>query len=142
MVAVDHKTLRALQGYLDLAYRLGRLLAQWQSSGPAACKLVYRGEITQKNTKLLTASFCAGLLEGAMDDDVNIVNAEMLLRERGVRLTEETDPEPGAFSSSMAAELLIDNTPFTVAGTLFGNNMPRLIRLGTYRLEAYLDAIC
>ena len=28
---------------------------------------------------------------------------------------------------------------FEAAGTLFGNNMPRLVRLGESRLEAYLD---
>jgi D-3-phosphoglycerate dehydrogenase len=139
MAAVDQKTLRAMQGYLDLAFRLGRLLAQWQSSGPSAVKLQYRGEIATKNTKLLSASFCAGLLEGAMNEEVNVVNAEMLLRERGVRLHEEAQTEPGAFSSSMGAELQTETASFTVAGTLFGNNMPRLIRLENYRLEAYLD---
>ena len=138
MAAVDQKTLRAMHGYLDLAYRLGRFLAQWHHSGPSACKLNYRGEITTKNTKLLTASFCAGLLEGAMEE-VNIVNAEMLLRERGVRVAQESQSEPGAFSSSMGAELSTHGASTTVAGTLFGNNMPRLIRLGDYRLEAYLD---
>jgi D-3-phosphoglycerate dehydrogenase len=139
MAAVDQKTLHAMQGYLDLAYRLGRLLAQWQTSGASACKLHYRGEIASKNTKLLTASFCAGLLEGAMDEEVNIVNSELLLRERGVRVTEEVQPEPGAFSSSVAAELTKDGSSLAVSGTLFGNSMPRLIRLGSYRLEAYLD---
>ena len=44
-----------------------------------------------------------------------------------------------AFSSSIRAELETDQNKFTVAGTLFGNDMPRLIRLGDYRLEAYLD---
>lgn len=139
MAAVDQKTLRAMQGYLDLAYRLGRFLAQWNTSGPSSCKLFYRGEITSKNTNLLTASFCAGLLEGAMEEEVNIVNAEMLLRERGMRVVQESQSEPGAFSSSMGAELSTDGSTLTVAGTLFGNNMPRLIRLGNYRLEAYLD---
>jgi D-3-phosphoglycerate dehydrogenase len=28
---------------------------------------------------------------------------------------------------------------FVASGTLFGNEMPRLIRLGDFRLEAYLD---
>jgi D-3-phosphoglycerate dehydrogenase len=39
----------------------------------------------------------------------------------------------------MSAELATESSSYVVAGTLFGNNMPRLIRLGSYRLEAYLD---
>jgi D-3-phosphoglycerate dehydrogenase len=139
MAAVDQKTLKSLQGYIDLSYRLGRLLAQWHNGGPTACKLHYRGDVANKNTKLLTSSFCSGLLQEALDEEVNIVNAEMLLRERGIRLSEESQPEPGAFSSSVTVELLTDGGSFSVAGTLFGNNMPRLIRLGEFRLETYLD---
>lgn len=139
MAAVDQKTLRSLKGYIDLSYRLGRLLAQWHGGGPSACKLHYRGDVANKNTKLLTAAFCAGLLEGALDEEVNIVNAEMLLRERGVKVSEELQSEPGAFSSSIAVDLASNGTSISVAGTLFGNNMPRLVRLGEFRLETYLD---
>jgi D-3-phosphoglycerate dehydrogenase len=140
MAAIDPKTLEAIRGYLNLAYRIGLLMSQWQSSGTAACHLTYRGELTKKNTKLVTAAFCAGLLERALEEDVNIVNAELLLRERGIKLTEESRSEPGAFSSSMSVEVTSSGgEKFVASGTLFGNDMPRLIRLGDFRLEAYLD---
>ena len=45
----------------------------------------------------------------------------------------------GAFSSSMTAEVASDGKQFVAGGTLFGNDMPRLVRLGDFRLEAYLD---
>ncbi|HMC10470.1 MAG TPA: phosphoglycerate dehydrogenase, partial [Pirellulaceae bacterium] len=140
MAAIDPKTLEAIRGYLDLAYRLGLLMAQWQPAGTAACHVTYRGELTKKNTRLVTAAFCAGLLERALEEDVNIVNAELLLRERGIKLTEESRSEPGAFSSSLSVEVTSGQQEKLVAsGTLFGNDMPRLIRLGEFRLEAYLD---
>src|SRR5262245_4770213 len=139
MAAIDPKTLAAIRGYLDLAYRLGLLIAQWQPAGTAACHVTYRGELTKKNTRLVTAAFCAGLLERALEEDVNIVNAELLLRERGIKLTEESRSDPGAFSSSMSVEVTSGQEKIAAAGTLFGNDMPRLIRLGDFRLEAYLD---
>src|SRR5262249_26075557 len=108
--------------------------------GIVACHLTYRGELTKKNTRLVTAAFCAGLLERALEADVNIVNAELLLRERGIKVTEESRSDPGAFSSSLTVEITTSKQEKTVAsGTLFGNDMPRLIRLGDFRLEAYLD---
>jgi D-3-phosphoglycerate dehydrogenase len=139
MAAIDPKTLEALRGYLDLGYRLGLLASQWHSGGTSACHITYRGEVTQKNTRLLTAAFCAGLLSRALDEEPNIVNAEVLLRERGIQLTEESRSDTGAFTSSMTAEVIGGGQTYAVGGTLFGNNMPRLIRLGDYRLEAYLD---
>jgi len=142
MAAIDPKTLAAIRGYLDLAYRLGLLMSQYHAAGAAACHLTYRGEVTAKNTRLITAAFCAGLLERALEEDVNIVNAELLLKERGIKLTEESRSEPGAFSSSMSVEVASGSQEkFVASGTLFGNDMPRLIRLGEFRLEAYLDGI-
>src|SRR4051794_19426347 len=94
MAAIDPKTLEAIRGYLDLAYRLGLLIAQWQSAGTAACHLTYRGELTKKNTRLVTAAFCAGLLERALEEDVNIVNAELLLRERASSSPRNRGPSP------------------------------------------------
>src|SRR5688572_13468418 len=142
MAAIDPKTLEAIRGYLNLAHRLGLLCSQWHSAGTSACHLTYRGELAKKNTKLVTAAFCAGLLERALEEDVNVVNAELLLRERGIKLSEESRAEPGAFSSALAVEVESDSgEKFSAAGTLFGNNMPRLIRLDAFRLEAYLDGI-
>lgn len=141
MAAIDPQTLAALRGYLDVAHRLGLLLSQWHEGVTSACHLRYKGEVTKKDTKLLTAAFCAGLLERALDEDVNIVNAEVLLRERGIKLTVESQSELGSFSSSITATVEGDGKTHVAGGTLFGNNMPRLFRLADYRLEAYLDGI-
>ena len=63
MAAIDPKTLEAIRGYLDLAYRLGLLDVAVASerrlalaTSPTAAKLA------KKNTQLVTAAFCAGLL--------------------------------------------------------------------------------
>jgi D-3-phosphoglycerate dehydrogenase / 2-oxoglutarate reductase len=139
VASLDPKTLEALRGYLDAAYRLGLLMAQWHVGSISACQLHYRGEVADKDTKLLTSAFCAGLLQKAMVDDVNIINSEMLLRERGIELTENRNREAGAFTSSMTAEVSGSGEKVKAGATVFGNNMPRLISIDDYRLEAYLD---
>ena len=139
VASLDPKTLDALRGYLDAAYRLGLLMAQWHAGSIGSCQLNYRGEVADKDTKLLTAAFCAGLLEKAMADDVNIINSEMLIRERGIELTENRNRELGAFSSSITAEVSGSGQRVKAGVTVFGNNMSRLISIDDYRLEAYLD---
>lgn len=137
--SLDPKTLESLRGYLDVAYRLGLLLSQWHSGPITACNLTYRGEVADRDTKLLTAAFCAGLLERALVDEANIVNAELLLRERGIELVDNRNPEKGAFTSSITAEVSGGGVTARAGGTLFGHNMPRLVLLDDYRMEAYLD---
>ena len=138
---LDPKTLEALRGYLNVAYRLGLLLAQIDHSPPTQCRLRYDGEVAKKDCRLLSAAFAAGLLEHAMEAEVNIVNAELLLRERGIELLEQRSSDVGEFSSLITAEVLSETGTAVAAGTLFGNNMPRLVRKGDFRLESYLDGI-
>lgn len=138
--AIDPAALEGVRGFLDLAWRLGLLLSQLDSGQPRSCSISYRGEIASRNTRLVTAAFAAGLLEGACED-VNIVNAEMLLRERGIELVEQSRTDPGAFSSVVAADLVTGDQVHRAAGTLFGHSMPRIVQLEGQRLEAYLDGI-
>jgi D-3-phosphoglycerate dehydrogenase len=141
MASIDLATLAALSGFLDLTHRLGLFASQWTATGMERCRLIYQGEVASLDTRLLTAAFAAGLLERALDEEINIVNSELLLRERGIQLVEQSQVELGDFSSSITAHLESEGSTFTVSGTLFGQSMPRLIRLGEYRLETYLDGV-
>jgi D-3-phosphoglycerate dehydrogenase len=138
--AIDPAALEGVRGFIDLAWRLGLLLSQLDAGQPRSCSIAYRGEIASRNTKLVTAAFAAGLLEGSIED-VNIVNAEMLLRERGIDLVEQSRTDPGAFSSVVAVDLVAGDQVHRAAGTLFGHAMPRIVQLEGHRLEAYLDGI-
>jgi D-3-phosphoglycerate dehydrogenase len=138
---LDAKTLESLRGYLEVAYRLGRLAAGLVPSGLTSCRLTYRGEIAGRDTKVLTSAFAAGLLEGALEE-VNLVNASLLLEERGIGLAIESRTDMGAFRSSMSAEVTNDGGESRKAtGTVFGQAMPRLVSLDGYKLEAYLDGV-
>lgn len=140
MSPLDPKTLEGLRGYLNVAYRLGMLLAQVDHAPPASCKISYQGDVCKKDTSLLSAAFAAGLMEHAMDCEVNIVNAEVLLRERGIELVEERTSDPGEFSSLVTAEVVSELRTSKASGTLFGNR-PRLVRKGDYQVEASLHGI-
>ncbi|MGE0609777.1 MAG: phosphoglycerate dehydrogenase [Pirellulales bacterium] len=139
--SIDPKRLAALRGYLDVAYRLGLLSAQYAGAPARSCRLTYRGEVASKETKLLSATFAAGFLQHALEEEVNVVNAEVLLRERGIELIEQSNQEMGAFSSMITAEVVTERGSRVAAGTLFGHEMARLVQLGEHRLDAYLDGV-
>jgi len=141
MTPLDAKTLAELRGYLDVGYRLGLLLAQLETTSIRRCALQYRGEVAGKNTKLITASFAAGLLANALEQEINIVNAEVLLRERGIELVEQRRADMGTFASIMLAEVETERETHKAAGTVFGLDMLRLVQLEDFRLDAYLDGV-
>ena len=137
-ISLDPKTLNSMRSYLDVAHRLGILLGQWHGGAIQQCELDFQGEISEKDTRLLVSAFCAGLI-GHVTDDASIINAEMLCRDRGIEIVRKSNAEHGVFSSVIAATVKGEGTTRHASGTLFGRNMPRLVKLDNYRTEAYMD---
>ncbi len=139
MAAVDRAELDEMRLYVDLARRLGLLHAQMTQGAIQRCEVSYRGEVAKKNTRLITAAFAAGLLEMRLDQGVNIVNAPLLAQERGIEIVEQKSSQKGDFSTLLKVDLTTDKKTYTAAGTLFGNQFLRLVQLGKYHLDAYMD---
>jgi D-3-phosphoglycerate dehydrogenase len=139
MAALDRTELDALRQYVELAHRLGQLQAQMAQGQVRRASLTFRGELAAKKTKLLTAAFTAGLLESRLAQGVNLVNAELVARERGIEIVESSSTRRGDFSSLVHSEVETDKKTYVAAATLFGEQYPRLVQLGPYRLESYLD---
>ncbi len=137
-ISMDPQTLKALRSYADVAHRLGLLLSQWHGGAISKCELQFNGEIADKDTRLLTSAFCAGLIENH-SEDANVINAELLCQERGIEIVRTSNSGPGTFSSIISATVSGDGKSHNASGTVFGKDMPRLVKLGEYRTEAYMD---
>ena len=142
MVPISGAEMADMKQYLNLGHRLGLLLAQLNKSGNVrSARLQYRGEVATKKTDLITSAFAAGLLETALDESVNIVNAPMLAQDRGIEIDESKSSDHGNFSTLVSATLATDHGEITAAGTLFGTEFLRLVRLDQFHLDAYLDGL-
>ena len=139
MASLDRTELDDLRLYLDLARRLGMLHAQMDRGTVKGATVRYRGEVAGKNTRLITSSFAAGWLESALEGPINLVNAEVKAKERGIAIVEETSTDTGDFGSLIQVEVATERKTYVAAGTLFGKQFLRLVRLGPYHLDAHLD---
>lgn len=140
MAPVSASEMEGMKKYIDLAHRLGLVLSQQtHGEGIRSAEIHYRGDVASKHTRLLTSSFTAGLLSGALGDRINIVNANLLAEERGVPISEETSKKAGDFSTMIIAEVTTDQGTLRAGGTLFGREYLRLVLLDDYQLDGYLD---
>ncbi len=139
MPTLDRAELQDIRQYLDLGRRLGMLHAQMDRGTVRSATVRYRGEVAHKNTRLITASFAAGWMEAAMAEQVNLVNAEMVAKERGIAIVEEKSTDTGDFGTMISTEVVTEKKSYIASGTLFGKQFLRLVRLGPYRLDAHFD---
>ena len=141
MAAVDRTELNAMRAHVDLARRLGMLQAQLAQGPIRRVQLTYKGGLAELKTKLLTSAFTLGMLEYRLEGGVNLVNASVVARERGIEVGETLSPKKGDFASVLMTEVETDSGKQIAAGTLFGDQYQRLVQVGPYRLESYLDGV-
>jgi D-3-phosphoglycerate dehydrogenase / 2-oxoglutarate reductase len=138
MAAIDQAEMGDARNYIDLARRLGMLQGQLAQGSISRVVLNYRGDVARRSTKLITAAFMTGLLDGRFDLPVNLVNAEILASDRGIEVVATSNPKKGDFGTLIETEVTAGKTTLA-SGTLFGNQFLRLVQLGPFRLDAYLD---
>lgn len=145
MVPISGAEMRDVKSFLDLGYRLGLLQRQmlsqrFKAAGIKEARITYRGEVAKRKTKLITSAFVAGLISAGLEEPANIINADVVARERGIQIIESTSDQAGDFASLMSTTLVTDNGQIEISGTIFGNEFLRLVRLDGFQLEAYLDS--
>lgn len=135
--SVPLELLRALQPYLTLGEKLGRLASQLAEGRLAEVQLAFRGDIARLDCAPLTAGTVKGIMD-PIHDDVNMVNAMAVCRARGVRVVETKSAELTDFASLISVALRTDQGETRVAGTLYGQ-APRVVDIDGFRLEAVPD---
>lgn len=139
MAPVSGAEMEELKHYLDLAYRLGVLSAQMISGAMKSAEINYRGDSADKKTKLLTSAFAVGLLDTALDANVNIINGTSVARSRGIAITETSTGTVENFASLISVKVTTENGEFEASGTIFGHQYLRLVKLGQFCFESFLD---
>ena len=83
----------------------------------------------------LTQAALAGLLRPVLSD-VNMVNAPIVAKERGISVSEVRRGQQGIYDSYMLLRVETERQKRDVAGTVFGNGAPRIIQVKGIAMEA------
>jgi len=124
-----------LDPFMHLARALGGLAGQLADGQLRAVTLQYEGDVARLDTQPLTASVLVGLLRHASDQPVNLVNAVLLAKERGLRISESQADLCEDFASQVLAGIETSRGALRLGGTLWGHREPRITRLNDWRLD-------
>lgn len=124
-----------LRPFTELASRIGTILAGITPGAINKVEVLYRGKIADMNVTPITTYLLKGLISPHMDQPVNVINAPVLARQRGVEVEQITSAKVKAFSNLMEVTVHTDQMKRTAAGTIFGNRFPRVISIDGYPME-------
>jgi D-3-phosphoglycerate dehydrogenase len=133
--AISAEDAHRARPWIQLAERLGAFAGQLTETGILSVQIVYEGSPNSLNTAALTQAALAGLLKCTLSG-VNMVNARLRARERGIVIEETRRDRQGAYEGYIKLAIRAEGLSRDVAGTVFLDGRPRLIQIKGIDLEA------
>jgi D-3-phosphoglycerate dehydrogenase len=121
--------------WITLSEKLGLFAGQLTDTSILAVDILYEGTAGELNTRALTQAALSGLLKPALAD-VNMVNAPIVAKERGIKVSETRRDRHGIYDGYIKITVHADGLTRSVAGTVFSDGRPRLIQIKDINLDA------
>jgi D-3-phosphoglycerate dehydrogenase / 2-oxoglutarate reductase len=134
MPSISAEEAPKLKPFAALAEKLGAFAGQIADDGLDAVEIEYEGDVARLNTKPLTSAALAGLLRPLLQD-VNMVSAPALLKERGVPLAETQRETSPTYDSLIRIKVKTGASWRTLAGTVIAG-APRIVEVKGMALDA------
>ncbi|KAG6428785.1 hypothetical protein SASPL_106822 [Salvia splendens] len=152
---VSPEVLSELAPYVNLAEKLGRLGVQLVAGGRGiqSVKVVYGSSRASDNmdTRLLRSMIVKGIIEPISDAHINLVNADFIAKQKGLRISEEkllVDSSSESPIDSIQVQIsnvgskfesaLLDNGNISIEGRV-KDGMPHLTRVGAFSVDVSLE---
>ena len=124
-----------LKPFIALAEKLGSFAGQLTETGVNKVRISYEGAVAQMKTKALTSAAVAGLLR-PMLQDVNVVSAPIVARERGIVVEEMTREAEGDYENLITLTVVTERMERSVSGTVYADGRPRIVDIKGIRMDA------
>ncbi|MEC9266150.1 MAG: phosphoglycerate dehydrogenase [Pseudomonadota bacterium] len=137
MPSISAEDAPRLQPYMALACQLGSFAGQVTETAIKAVTLEFEGHVAKLNVKPLVQAALAEVMK-PFSDAVNMVNAPVFARERGVDVSEVVHDRPGDYQTLIKLTVKTERFERSLSGTLFGGALPRIVDIKGIAIEAEL----
>jgi D-3-phosphoglycerate dehydrogenase len=136
MPSISADEAQKVKPWIALAEKLGAFAGQLVESSLSAVEILYEGTAAELNQRALTQAALAGLLKPQLTH-VNMVNAPVVAKDRGIKVSETRRPRQGVYDGYIKVTATLDDgTTRRMAGTVFSDGRPRLIQVKDINLDA------
>jgi D-3-phosphoglycerate dehydrogenase len=135
MPSISASEAQKVRPWISLAQNLGSFAGQLTGTSLTAVEIIYEGTASQLNTRALTQAALSGLLK-PMLSEVNMVNAPIVAKERGIKVSETRRDRQGIYEGYIKIVVTMGDSTRRVAGTVFSDGRPRLIQVKDINLDA------
>jgi D-3-phosphoglycerate dehydrogenase len=121
--------------YLGLATRMGTLLAEVQEGAVRTVEVTARGPLVGESLSVLGAAVLQGIFAKNLSDPVNLLNAALVAKERGIRLLLHVGDADQRHANVLAVSYQTERGAYACAGTVFAENDARIVEVDGFHCE-------
>lgn len=135
MPSITAEEAPVLKPFVKLAEVMGAFVGQATESAIKEVEITFDGSVAEMNTKAMISAALAGLIRSQVAD-VNMVSAPIMVKERGIRVSEVKRDKSGVFDGYISLKVKTANQERAVSGTCFSDGKPRFIQIKDINLDA------
>jgi len=133
--SVTGELLTKMGPYLHLAERIGGLMAQLSKGAFKEIAIEYTGDFQGIDFTPVTTSLLKGLLTPSLKDDVNYVNAAVIAKDRGIKVSETTSADSDEYLNLITLKAVTTEMQSEIAGTIFGKKRSQIVKIDDFKLS-------
>jgi len=133
MPVMDSETYKSLKPYIELAEKIGAIIAQALPGNIEKLDVTYCGELAEMQFDILTRTMLQAILNPILTEPVNLINAPTIAKKRGIMVTEARRSESDGYRSIIIATAASDKGEFSVEATHIKE--PTIIGINGYRVD-------
>jgi len=123
-----------LAPFLKVATAVGRMIAQIAEGQMSSIDIGFEGEISKYDLTALKAAVIGGLLQEISEERINVVNANLVAKRRGLRVTEHKDSACENYASLITVAVTTSAGVATCAGTVMRGEL-HIVRVNDYWID-------
>ena len=124
-----------IKPFVILAEKLGMLHGQLLGGPLETLSVTCGGALLSGAGELMTSGVLKGFLSQLVSEPVNLINAPVKARERGIAFGQKSVPEGGPYTNLLKVECSSGGSVRSVSGTVFGSDLLRIVQIDRYLLE-------
>lgn len=122
--------------FISLAAKIGRLQCAMADEQIEQVELELYADDAEDLMRPVAAGLLKGILDAAMPDSVNFVNAPILARDNGLKISRSVGLGQADYRNQITCRVSWADGERTVSGVVFSDDHPRIVQVSDYRLEA------
>tara|TARA_B100001094_G_scaffold327977_1_gene387387 strand:+ start:558 stop:2138 length:1581 start_codon:yes stop_codon:yes gene_type:complete len=134
---VDSKLIKKMGPFYKLSEKLGLMVAQICDDPIKSVNVECYGEA--RDSKSISLLFIKGLLSHFTDNRINMVNADIVAKERGISFTHSFSNKDTPYSNLISCSVNTGDSLIDISGSIYFENHPRIVNIMGFDIDLNPD---